>query len=656
MTRPARPPGLALRALALAAAALVATAAVVRRGVTAAHAQESRASRVRLVDQTYWRTGGSPFELVLDVHGSAPVEDTELAAVVYPRLQNRSQLTATIDGRNQRNAFRVYATALSDLPTDASGFTRFDIDPDLAADGVYPVRVELREKGGGNVLASLVTHLVQVSPPASGEPLRTAVIVPIAAPPSPPAGAAAPVEADGLDAARASAIAGLAAALADHAVVPVTLAPVPETLDALAADRTTGQATLERLREAASGRQVLASGYVPASVAALLAADLPGEIAAQLARGADVLRTTIGAVVDPATRVVGERIDDAVMSELLAEHASRLVLPEALLTPSALDKTLTSQVRLALKRDDVPVAVADGPLAAHFDHAGGDPVLAAHQALADLAQIYLDSPGGAGRGVVAMPSPGWVPSGPFLDTLLTGLADSPVLRAVTLDEFFTSVDTLSSRGRPVRRSFRTDVAAPTAVSATAVRAARRRIDAFASAAPSQAALVDRLDRAVLASESSDLRPRDRASYLDAVTDTVNGQLRGIVLPRTRSITLTAREGEIPITITSSLPYPVRTVLFLESDTLRFPKGARFELVLQRRNTTTRLAVLARSSGSFPVRLRLESPEGGVVLQESRMTVRSTALSGVGVGLSFGAAVFLLLWWAVHLRRARRDPA
>jgi hypothetical protein len=67
----------------------------------------------------------------------------------------------------------------------------------------------------------------------------------------------------------------------------------------------------------------------------------------------------------------------------------------------------------------------------------------------------------------------------------------------------------------------------------------------------------------------------------------------------------------------------------------------------------RVRVRARTSGAFPLRVTLVSPQGGLELAGSRFTVRSTAASGVGIALSAGAGVFLLLWWARHLVRGRR---
>jgi hypothetical protein len=39
---------------------------------------------------------------------------------------------------------------------------------------------------------------------------------------------------------------------------------------------------------------------------------------------------------------------------------------------------------------------------------------------------------------------------------------------------------------------------------------------------------------------------------------------------------------------------------------------------------------------------------------TRFTVRSTAVSGVGLALTIAAGLFLALWWARHFRNARRD--
>jgi len=45
--------------------------------------------------------------------------------------------------------------------------------------------------------------------------------------------------------------------------------------------------------------------------------------------------------------------------------------------------------------------------------------------------------------------------------------------------------------------------------------------------------------------------------------------------------------------------------------------------------------------------------GGLLIQTSEVTVRSSFVSGVGVFLTVGAIVFLALWWGWDIRRRRR---
>jgi hypothetical protein len=71
--------------------------------------------------------------------------------------------------------------------------------------------------------------------------------------------------------------------------------------------------------------------------------------------------------------------------------------------------------------------------------------------------------------------------------------------------------------------------------------------------------------------------------------------------------------------------------------------------------------VTRASGAFPLRITATSPDGVLTVSRARVTVRSTAVSGVGLVLSIGALLVLVVWWASHWRTARRnrrlvDPA
>ena len=92
------------------------------------------------------------------------------------------------------------------------------------------------------------------------------------------------------------------------------------------------------------------------------------------------------------------------------------------------------------------------------------------------------------------------------------------------------------------------------------------------------------------------------------------------------------------------------LLEVASDKLQFPGGATRTLVLTRRNTTAQIRVATQGSGTFPLRVVLKTTDGRVILAESRFTVQSTAVSGVGVFLSVAALLVLGGWWIRHNRR------
>jgi hypothetical protein len=48
-----------------------------------------------------------------------------------------------------------------------------------------------------------------------------------------------------------------------------------------------------------------------------------------------------------------------------------------------------------------------------------------------------------------------------------------------------------------------------------------------------------------------------------------------------------------------------------------------------------------------------SPNGTLLVGTSKLVVRSTAASGVGLLISFGSLAFLLVWWVRDIVRVRR---
>src|SRR5205807_4635365 len=119
----------------------------------------------------------------------------------------------------------------------------------LTQDGVYPLRVELREKGGGAVLDRFTTHIPYFPADRTGPKLDLSWIVPVHAPPS--------IRPDGtrkltntLD------LQALTQAL-EATSVPLTIAPTPETVQALTTSSDGAAAgAVTSLRRAVARRQL----------------------------------------------------------------------------------------------------------------------------------------------------------------------------------------------------------------------------------------------------------------------------------------------------------------------------------------------------------------------------------------------------------------
>ncbi|MDQ3569207.1 MAG: hypothetical protein M3396_00995, partial [Actinomycetota bacterium] len=205
-------------------------------------AQAAAGDRIRLESQTPWVGPGQELVIRVKVNTPSPPTEVEVAVAVHRRVTSRSEFNLTRESRPRSAPLSVTSTRLSDLSPDPGGalVIRLPIqDPAKAPEwptlrlpeqGVYPVRVELRELGGGASLTDMITHVVYATPPAQeGRPLGVALVLPAHAPPA--------VQPDGrqqLAPQAAESVGALARSLTANPGIPLTLAPTPETLQALA--------------------------------------------------------------------------------------------------------------------------------------------------------------------------------------------------------------------------------------------------------------------------------------------------------------------------------------------------------------------------------------------------------------------------------------
>lgn len=252
--------------------------------------------------------------------------------------------------------------------------------------------------------------------------------------------------------------------------------------------------------------------------------------------------------------------------------------------------------------------------------------------------------------------------------VLKGLTGNPLLAPMTTENLFSSVPEISSSAGPIVRSLTGGRPPASAFSdAAIVRSARVAESAVGSVFPGDQTRMAALTRQVLTSESADLNADQRAQVAGVVTAAF-GQLRHLIsLPGASSITLTARDGGVPITVVANGAAGANVQLRLSSDKLSFrpflPPGGHCvtpsagvelcNLTLSSEATTLTVPVVARTSGVFSLDVSLSTPDGKISLSDTSDTVRSTAFSGVGVVLIVVAGFGLAYWWIRNIRHGRR---
>lgn len=630
---------------------------------------------ITLVSQSSFVRAGGDFDVIARI--AAPDTEVEAVASVFPAVANRTEFARALREPLTRLPLFVSPPALPDpeglvairLPLQDPAGPR---DPERARigrrNGVHPVVVELRDREAGPVRNRMVTFLTYLVEPDPTTPLLVSLVVPADVPV-----VVAPVLGGPVDNRDSTpALAGLAAALEAARGLPVTFAPTPYALDTLAGNGDEATAALARLRAATQLVPVVARPYVPIDLPAMIAAGLTSEIDRQFARGGETTAAVLGRPPNGRTWVSEGPLDGAAIDYLaldrdvrdsgVADRVTAMVMPERLLVPVARQVTLTSPFLVRGRTTEVPALAADDGLATHF--AGGDQTLRAHQLLADLAVLYLDLPGSA-RGAVALPPPRWTPTTGFFAALRSGLTTNPVLRPASLDELFDLPMAEASRSLPlVRRAAERPGRAVGFDPSTTdeLRRFRGQVEAVGTIFPRQRVgdpatpPVAALDKVLLAAESSEVAS-DRDEHLARFRDAVARQKGQIRIPQGRSVTLTSREGSVPVTFQNDTGLTALVRVRIASDKLLFPDRDNKPITLSPRlNTTDGFRVLARTSGSFPVEITVESPDGMLTLGQADLIVRSTAAPGLGLGIAVGAAAFLVVWWsrnAHSVRRARR---
>jgi hypothetical protein len=624
--------------------------------------------------------------------GQSPVGDLRVRAWLGQPVDTRSELTGLLAspgafvGTQLLDEFRPEVATIAPGASERLERRRVPLPPGLADDRagvVVPLSIQAEGNGpAGRVGASLTTFVVDV-PARPDQPLRAALLVPVREPTHRnPAGDFIDDELAGLLAPTGS-LGAIAAELEQPGTPDVTMvvdAMLVEDATAMVGgwrlrqdgkrttispgDSRSGHADqfLQSLKRAASGHPPSAFAYGNADIPALVRVGSGGEAQGAIQAGRNGLRNGLGTSPDERLAWPVDGAVDGALLQTLEQTGGHVVVldPRHFPTPEAA-VTQNATVDLGRGLDPQRALVGDAGLSAALsDHrAASAPVAVewAQRILAETAVIWLERPNSADpRGVLLAPPQGWRPSGTFFRSLVRGLEAATWLR---LQPAATLADDVPQGPAETERRLEPVTTADTAAGLppaylTRIEQIRSQLDSFRRAVGNQyePASGD-FDQDLLIAQSSDWRPaKERArgrGFARAVTQGIARVYRRIEVGTT-PVTLTARRGKIPITVTNASEERVTVVLRLTSPKVDLPAASEPFVLEPGRRTTQLIQVGTRATGTFPIQVEVLTPDRRQEIAAGEIRLSSTAFNRVALALTGGAAGMLLLWWRFGRRR------
>lgn len=593
-----------------------------------------------------------------------PPAGTRLRYMIHQPLATRNlrdRLAAAITGEELGPGLQNAVTLPLDQIRNASTVTlRVPIRPKsgpsdrilLPNAGIHPVQVELLAPDD-SALFSQVLFLTRLPTTTSTPPLRVAPVLQIQGPPLVASDASVTVPAGTVEAVERA-----AGILDEHRSVPISLLIDPQLLDAVGYSQDPNAiAAVERLAGTVAERPLLRAPWVPVDITSVASAGGVPTLKASLAASQRAVQREFGQQPETATWPIDPTLSPAALPTLRSLDVEHLVLtPDQLVSaqPSTTDLA-GRKVHIGSVDSGIDALVLDERITARLQDRTTDPPLAAHLALTEIAGIWFRLPEAtSGAEVIDISSL----TSDVAAELLSGLAASsgPLLEVSTLRAAVSdaAVATTGSRRRRdpmVLQLADREAKGTDAIAAELIRL-RRRADSYHTTLgdpPDKAPL----DHLLLTTQHRDLDAAQQLHYLAAAGERITTGLDRIKPPPPSSFTVTARTARLPLRIANTNDRPATVLLRFVGRRLEFNDGRSRRLVLQPGSNAFTVPVLVRTSGDFTARMEIRTADDRVLINSTTIRVRSTAVSGVGVLLGGGALAFLIVWWAMTIRRDRR---
>ncbi len=420
-----------------------------------------------------------------------------------------------------------------------------------------------------------------------------------------------------------------------------------------AADAVAMLHALRRIADA-EGVKVSALPYASPSLPRLLESGLSQDLPAQIRLGQDEIDAALQTEVDRTTLYPpGSAIDDRTLARVRAQGIGTLLVEAGTVEQPRQEKGFAPPPATTLPAGgqatiDVVVPEAGTRALVASPAFRDDPRLRAQAVLGDLAAIWLEQPD-VDRGVALLipgeagPEPGFF--GPLTRTISTApwLAKIPSGKVTRFAEPGERARLNPARPDP----FPDDYVA-------AIRENRELIAAYRSMLvdPASTTLPAELEDDTLITEenalvNSKLGPR----WLSWIAEQVEQEFAKVHADASQVFTLTSRVGTIPLRVTNDTGREVDVLVRLVSTRLR-PTGENpMRVRLGADPLPISFPVEAQTTGTFPVQVIIETPQGRVINTTS-VVVRSTAYSRIAVIIMAAAGIVLVALWARRLLSTR----
>ncbi len=599
-----------------------------------ASAVEVGSGGMQITRQSPTAQAGGSLELVLQLPGVV-ADDDQIIVTVHEPVVDEAAFLRSIEGQGLGGVLASRTVDLWDLDPDAWGLVAVEFPLSssdknairIARPGVYPMTVEMRT-GSQELIGRIVTHLIRLGEEPS-QKLPVVLVTKISNSP------------DNTD--TSDVVALWLDVLAEHADIPVTITLHPNLLD----DISNGAAEI-RFQNIETLHQFVHSSFVPTNEATLEDAGLSFELSTLLELGSEQLRR-LGTLAPP-TLWVGHGSADAAQVDHRWARGIREVIVEA---------SSLSPVPPQAPRGPVEVLGADANVRAlivdrlSVKERHDTSASQAHRLLAHLATIaFTEQP----TPLIVLDLSADARDVDFAAGFLRGLSNLFLLEPVPVSAAITQ-SLLLKDGELQQYRLRTRLSSTTE-DFTGYREAQRHLAAFRSMIRDEdAAEHNEMAQDLLFSLSSDSSPLDQRALWESIVSDVRGQTSLIDIPPDESIQLTSQKASVPFSFQNRADIPLRVELRIIGEKLTvedFDDGESTTLVLGPGVTTHRFQLRALGSGSFPVTIELHSPDGGLLVGRAQAAIRATTPTGVGLGLTIGAAVFLAVWWIIDtkIRKAR----